>query len=282
MRIRMLVSLVFALAVTHGWAQTNVVVLVSQVHWITIHVRTPAAFESLCALLGGDLQLPVYFGPESHGARRYEALLAAPVILEVCGPFPDSPYRATNVLARYNTLTFRAATTAAATSAGLSTRGLAHEPPRTEPWDKTAVQVNVTALSSTGMPVSVMQRVEDAEGFDGQLSLLREKFREGGSLGIRGLDEIHIAYSDEKRLARWQTFLNPIASTNGSWTLHEKPALCFVRSDRDEVVALVFRVESLPRAALQLKQRGLLGESRGDMIGIAPDRACGLRILFRK
>jgi hypothetical protein len=264
-----------------GWSQGPPEALVSQVHWITLHTRTPAAFETVCALLGGELQLPVFFGPETHGPRRYQALLADPVILEVCGPFADSPYRATNVLARYNTLMFRAATSAVASSAGLSSRGLAHEPPRAEPWDKAQLAVNVTALGAPGLPVSVVERVEDAEGFNRQLRSLRDSFKDGGPLGLRGLEEVQISYSTEDELAGWRTLLGPMAPTNGLWKLAVGPGLRLVRSDRAEVAALVFRVQSLARAEQQLKQRGLLGESRAGLVSLSPERACGLKFLFR-
>jgi hypothetical protein len=41
-------------------------------------------------------------------------------------------------------------------------------------------------------------------------------------------------------------------------------------------------VESLQRAALQLNQRGLLAEIRGDAANLAPDRTGGLKILLRQ
>jgi hypothetical protein len=227
------------------------------------------------------MQLPVFFGPESHGTRRYVAFLAAPVILEVCGPFPDSPYHTTNVLARFNTLSFRTATTAAASSAELSIRGLAHEPPQSEPWDKEQRHVKVTALSAPGMPVSIAEQVEGAKALNDQLKALRDRLPKGGPLGIRDLEEIYVSYSDEKRLAQWQSFLFPNGSTNGSWTLPEKPAIRFVQSHRDEVVALVFRVQSLPCAQQHLKQRGLLGKSEGNAVAITLERTGGLQIMLR-
>ena len=71
--------------------ETDATPVVSGVHWITIHARTPEAFDSLHAMFTRDMKLPVFFGPETHGPRRYVAVGAGRVILELCGPFPTVP-----------------------------------------------------------------------------------------------------------------------------------------------------------------------------------------------
>ena len=96
-----LVVLTFVLIarIPYVQSQSEPAPVVSRVYWITLHARSLEAFDSLYDLLNQKLQLPVFFPPENHGARRYAAVLAGNVILEPCGPFADSQYRSVSVLA---------------------------------------------------------------------------------------------------------------------------------------------------------------------------------------
>lgn len=258
--------------------------IASRVYWLTIHTRTPEAFDSLHALFTRDLQLPVFFGPETHGQRRYLAVLAGHVILETCGPFPDSPYPDAKTLARVHSLFLRPHTSLAASATALASRQIQHDPPKTVPWDPTELHIKLTALSAPGMPVTLSERVKDPAALNAQFDSLRKDHaaRNAGPLSIRDLDEVHIGYSDENRLAKWQSFLHPIHPTARLWRLTEKPALCFVPHNHDEIVALVFKVESLDQAVRQLKAMNLVGTTRQTTASIAPSRACGLKILLKE
>jgi hypothetical protein len=264
--------------------QARTVPVVSRVHWITVHARTPEAFDSLYALFSRDLELPVFFSPEQHGARRYAAVLAGNVILEPCGPFPDSGYRSATILARWNTLTFRPSQSTADTQAQLKRQGVRHGSPRTEPWDGKQISVDILGVNSPGMPVTVSECVEGEQALRAKLDALRAemKSRKGGRLGIHGLDEVRIACTTEGRVAQWQAFLCPIQAAEGVWPLSLPPHLRLVRGDRDEIVALVLKVESLARAVKQLKAMDMLGAQQGNMAAIKGGRTCGLAIYLRE
>jgi hypothetical protein len=281
---RVVLVAVLALTMPVGWAraQANTSPVVSRVHWITIQTRTRGSFDAVFDLFRRDLGLPVYFGPEDHGARRYGAVLAGHVILEPCGPFPDSPFPDAGVQARFHTLTFRPRSSAGASDAGLTARGIEHLAPQAVPWEREEVQIGVTGLSAPGMPVSISERVEGSGALEAQFRSLRDGFRAGGPLGIRDLAEIHVGTSDASRREAWQRVLGPATTAAGVSSLGETPAVRLVPSDRDEVVALIFQVQSLDRARQVLKPLGLLGESQGKTIAIDPGRSCGLKILFRE
>jgi hypothetical protein len=228
--------------------------------------------------------LPVFFEPEMHGARRYATVLAGNVILEPCGPFVDSPYRSASVLARWNSLIFRPHRPTADSILRLEQLGIEHGAPRTEMWDGKQISMDVTGLGHRGMPVILSECVEGEEALNAKLGSLRDalKAAEGGPLGIHGVDEIHIGYSNDEFASRWRTFLSPLQPTDGVWHLSAKPDLRLVPADRDELVALVLKVESLDRAVSQLTTMNMLGERQEQMVAIAEGRTCGLKIYLRQ
>jgi hypothetical protein len=283
-RTLVLLAVVLIAPVSYVQSQTELTPIVSRVYWVTVHARSLEAFDSLFTLLSRDLQLPVFFQPETHGARRYAAVLAGNVILEPCGPFADSPYRSASVLARWNTLIFRPHQSTADNLTQLEQLGIEHSSPKTEMWDGKQVNVDVTGLSTPGMPVMLSECVEGEETLNAKLGSLRDALQAaaGGSLGIRGVDEIQIGYSNDEFASRWRQFLSPIQPTDGVWHLSAGPSLRLLHADRDELVALVLKVESLARAVSQLTAMNMLGERQGNMVAIAAGGACGLQIYLRE
>jgi hypothetical protein len=261
-------------------SQSEPVPVVARAYWITLHARSAETFDSLSVFLSRDLRLPVFFQPETHGERRYMAVLAGNVILELCGPFADSPYRSSAVMARWNTLSFRPTGSTADNLTRLQQRGIEHGSPQTEMWDGKQVSVKVTGLSTPGMPVMLSECVEGEETLNAKLDALRDELKAGerDSLGIRGVDEIHIGYSRDEYLSRWRALLSPIQPINGVWQLSAGAGLRLVRADRDEIVALVLKVGSLARAVDQLTARNMLGERQEHLVAIAASAACGLTI----
>ena len=268
----------------HAQSQSEPAPVVSRVYWVTIHTRSLDTFDSLYGLLSRDLKLPVFFQPETHGARRYAAVLAGNVILEPCGPFADSSYRSASVLARWSTLIFRPHRSTADSLTRLEQQGIEHGSPKTETWDGKQVNVNVTGLSTPGMLVMLSECVEGEETLNAKLGSLRDELKAGeqGSLGIRCVDEIHIGYSNDEYLSRWRALLSPIQPTDGVWQLSAGPRLRLVRADRDEIVALVLKVGSIAQAVDQLTARNMLGGKQENMVAIAEGGACGLKIYLRE
>ena len=155
-----LVVLTFVLIarIPYVQSQSEPAPVVSRVYWITLHARSLEAFDSLYDLLNQKLQLPVFFPPEntgttlrgSAGGRRHPRTVR---------PLADSRYRSVSVLApRWNTLIFRPHRHAESI-ASLGDRN-EHGSPQTEMWDGKQVNVNVTGLSTPGMPVMLGECVE--------------------------------------------------------------------------------------------------------------------------
>ena len=151
-------------------------------------------------------------------------------------------------------------------------------------WDGKQVNVNVTGLSTPGMPVMLGECVEGEETLSTKLGFLRDTLKAGagGPLGICCVEEIHIGYSNDEYLSRWRSLLSPIQPTDGVWQLSSGPHLRLVHADRDEILALVLKVGSVARVVDQLTAMNMLGEKDENTVAIAESGACGLRIYLRE
>ncbi len=81
-------------------AQTNHAVL-SAVAVLTSHVSDTNTHEGVFRFLTDVLKLPVDYGPELHGERRYAAVFAGNMFIEPCGPFSNMRYPANNFKALF-------------------------------------------------------------------------------------------------------------------------------------------------------------------------------------
>lgn len=99
--------------------------------------------------------------------------------------------------------------------------------------------------------------------------------RQGGPLGLQGTQEIVIGVKDiEAARENWRKFFAPIVPVRPDvWQLGDGPAIHLVPAERDGLLRLVWKVDSLERARAFLQERILLGkfdehEVRMDVAGL--------------
>ncbi|HZS76427.1 MAG TPA: hypothetical protein VFA41_07420 [Ktedonobacteraceae bacterium] len=99
--------------------------------------------------------------------------------------------------------------------------------------------------------------------------------RQGGPLGLQGTQEIVIGVQDiESARENWQKFFAPtIPVRPDAWQVGDGPAIHLVPAEKDGLLRLVWKVNSLERAKAFLQGRNLLGECgehevRMDIVGM--------------
>ncbi len=109
-------------------------------------------------------------------------------------------------------------------------------------------------------------------------ALLQEKH--GGSLGLEDIQNLMVGVTDPKRAqAQWQRLLAPLGPSHEEmWQFKEGPAIRLVPHQRDEILAMTWKVTSLEQARAFLQAKGMLGEVTANQITIAPETTWGLTI----
>ncbi|GHO97664.1 hypothetical protein KSF_077120 [Reticulibacter mediterranei] len=102
----------------------------------------------------------------------------------------------------------------------------------------------------------------------------------GGSLGLADVRDLVVGTSNlAQAREQWQRLFSPLAPINESeWQFESGPALRLIPHERDEIVAMTWRVASLERAHAFLQSKGMLGETTEYQITIAPETTYGLEI----
>jgi hypothetical protein len=109
-------------------------------------------------------------------------------------------------------------------------------------------------------------------------SLLQEK--RGGVLRLEYVRELIIGVTDPGRAQeQWQRLLTPLVPVReAEWQFKEGPAIHLVPHERDEMVAMIWKVASLEQAKAFLQAKGMLGEETAKQVTIAPETTYGLKI----
>jgi len=260
--------------------QEKSIPVISRVQWITVHVRTQEAFQSLYQFFNDDLQFPVFFHPEKWGNASYTAIWAQDVVFEICGPFPDSPYSDEDVMARCNTLIFRPWESGQSSALELKRRLIDHE----GPTESSLINLEVIALNTESMPVNISDSShvskKDRSRVDSLNTVLRE--RDGGPIGFKNIKEVYIGYTNDAYLKKWARFLKPFKSKENLWSLPEKPDLRFIESNSEDIRAFVFQVASLEKAKKYLRDHDMLGDVGKNWAEINKDRTNGLKIILQE
>ena len=250
--------------------------VISYIYWITMHAREPEIYDSLYQFFVHDLQLPQLFDTETYGSARYFTIRAGNVILEPCGPFEFHPDFGPEVTTRYNTLAFRPYESAATSAAILQNLGFGI----TVRDQDELLNLTVDELTTDFLPVNV-SKTAPVKNEDGLIldSLQKDLIRRGGGpLGLEYIEEVHIGYTTDEYLAKWKEFLHPLENKTNFWILPHKPNIRFIKSEREEIVALVFKVRSLASAVRYLKSKNMLGTQNGDLTEIDISWNRGIRI----
>jgi len=251
---------------------------ISRVHWITLPVKAPEVFDRLYHLFVKELKIPVFFEPETYGTKRYTGIYAGNVILEPCGPFPLEQVNGEEIHARYNTLIFCPYVNARTSAEKLEKLGFDY----TSQPNSSLINITVKELCTGRLPVHLSDscnlRPEPGERIDSLRNALREI--EGGPLGFIYIEEVHIGYKTQAYLNQWEKFLDPLKSEDDLWYLPEKPNLRFLSSEREEILALVCRVESLEKAKNYLQNANMLGTESAGRIELNLEKTYGLKIIL--
>jgi hypothetical protein len=111
-----------------------------------------------------------------------------------------------------------------------------------------------------------------------KMTLLREKH--GGSLGLEDVQTLIIGVADEeKALMQWQRLLAPLMPVRkGEWQFKEGPAIRLVPHERDEILAMTWKVASLEQASAFLQAKGMLGKVTANQITLERAATHGLEI----
>ncbi len=86
--------------------------------------------------------------------------------------------------------------------------------------------------------------------------------KHGGSLGLEDVQNLIVGVTDpEGAQAQWQRLLAPLEpSREEMWQFKEGPAIRLVPHQRDEILAMTWKVTSLKQARAFLQAKGMLGE----------------------
>lgn len=249
--------------------------IVSGASWITVHVRNDETFTMLYEFFKDELQFPVYFHPEKWGRARYTGILGGNVILEICGPYPNTPIPGTELMARCNTLIFRPYESGQASADELAKRGINYNVPSKS--DLQAIEV-----FDLEIPVNISAVKEPSDEFR-KASLRNDlKLRKGGPIGLKNIKELYIGYNSKERLDRWINLIKPAKHEKNLWYLPKEPNLRFVEDESERIRAIVFKVESLKKATDYLKCNGILGNQTKNSVEIAKIKTGGLRIILEE
>jgi hypothetical protein len=250
--------------------------IVSKAYWITVHVRDDETFDLLYKFFKDELQFPVYFHPEKWGSARYTGILAGNVVLEVCGPYPETPIPGTELMARCNTLIFEPFESVQASARELERRRIRYEgSPKPDDLQK----IHVPDLD---VPVGIWP-IKDPNSVTRRESLRADlRARNGGPIGLKNVKELYIGHNSQARLEQWINLIEPARHQRNLWYLPEEPNLRFVKDESERIRAVVFQVESLKKATDYLKRHGLLGNRSKTSVEIAKTKTGGLRLILEE
>lgn len=252
--------------------------IVSHVYWITIHAREAHIYDSLYRFFVTNLQIPQLFDTETYGSTRYFAIRAGNVILEPCGPFEFHENFGHKVMTRFNTLAFRPYESAAGSAKILKNHGF----DITVKDKDELLNLTVDELCTDFLPVNISKSGQvnkrDKAKIDSLGTVLISN--DGGPLGLQYIEEIQLGYRTKEYLEKWKKFLSPLEHNENLWILPVKPNIRFIKSEREEIIALVFKVKSLEKAAEYLKINGISGHPFHNRMEIDLDWSHGIRIIL--
>jgi hypothetical protein len=254
-------------------SQTNTTIL-SEVAVLTIHVSDTNTHDVVFHFLTDVLSLPVDYGPEMLGQRRYAAVYAGNIFIEPCGPFSNMRYPVKDFKALFFGLNCRSDNSPSSIAARLDRLKLAYE----------KLGTNVYRIQDPSIAEGVYLAV-DAHALDNSArekeaslaSVMVANQREG--LGLQYVKEIWVGYIGPGNLHAWQEFLGLKGRVSDTlWTLNKNQTIRFVRSEVPGVRAIVFKVRSLRQAEKLLKERKCFGRLVDGRIELDTAKTFGLVI----
>jgi len=241
----------------------------TKLHTVSIHVKDHQVHEGVYRFLREDLQLPLVYEPVTQGERRYVGLWAGNLVLEPCGPYANIAYATPDFGAIFCGLTFEAYKSSKQSSAQLERRHIRHKP-----LGSSFVIINDPNLCEGNLVASIMDnpdRVQEQQEHEALTLQLGES--QGGPLGLQYVSEIQVGYTVPQDIEAWESLLAPARRVGPQqWQLSAGPALRLLKSQRKEIKAVVFKVNSLEAATHYLRTNDLLGQVSQNRVQVkAPD-----------
>ncbi len=252
-------------------AQTNAL---SAVAVLTIHVSDTNTHERVFRLLTEVLKLPVDYGPEMHGGRRYAAVYAGNLFIEPCGPFAGTPSPTRDFQALFYGLNCVSTQSSPSLAACLGRLKLAYE--QASP---TLFKIQDASLAE-GAYLGIDTRVPDK-------SAREREDRLGASLaanqkdgpGFECVREIWVGYTAPGELHAWEKFLGTAGKVGDAlWRLDRNQSLRLVKADVRGVRGIVCQVQSMEKAQKYLHRENCAGRVLQGKIELEPTKTCGLQI----
>jgi hypothetical protein len=254
----------------------NSISLVSRLHTISIHIREFEIHKKIYKLLKDDLQLPAVYQPVQYGERMYAAVSAGNVYLEPCGPYSHINYTTMNFNAIFFGLTFETSHSADSIAKELDRRGILHNDPTV------FMSITDSVLCKQNLGVGFIAPKDRNRNNFLKDSLASElKNMEGGPIGLIGVEEVQVGYTDEANLNKWQDFLKPEKQINKYvWRIGDSPAIRLIKNDIKEIKGIKLKVKSLEKAVKYLAEEDLLGEVHHNKAEIKKNKTFGLTIVL--
>jgi len=103
---------------------------------------------------------------------------------------------------------------------------------------------------------------------------------DGGPLGVEEVIQLVVKYNDDRLLDEWKKLLVVEQISDGEFIYSESsPNIHFIKSDKNELELMVFKVKSLERTKKYLLSKNMLGMESAEFIETDPETFFG--VLFR-
>jgi hypothetical protein len=248
--------------------------LVSEVSVLTIHVSDTNTHDSVFHFLTDVLKLPIDYGPEMMGTRRYAAVFAGNLFIEPCGPYSNMRYPVKDFKALFYGLNCRSGQSPSLIATNLARRHIACEGESPETF-----RIQDASLSE-GIYLAVSAKARDKPGEEREASLrsaMAASNRDG--LGFEYVKEIWLGYAEPADLQAWRKFLGASGRVDDMlWRLGQNQSIRFVRSEVKGVRGIVCKVRSMEQAERYLKETRTYGRAVDGRIELDMGKTFGLLI----
>ena len=267
----LLAILAVLLPVWSTWGQTNGS-MISAVAVLTIHVSDTNVHQSVFQFLTDVLKLPVEYGPEQLGQRRYAAVYAGNMFIEPCGPFSNMEYPVKEFKALFFGLNCRSDKSSSSMAKDLERLNISYEQVSPD-----TIRVRNEILGG-GVYLAISTKPQSKSDEDQELTFQNTmKANHRAGLGLEYVKEIWLGYTEPVHLQLWNEFLGASGKVEDqTWSLNNHQRIRLVKSGAKGVVGIVWKVRSLDTAESYLKRTRCYGRSINGRIELDKNRTDGL------
>jgi hypothetical protein len=245
---------------------------------------TPEDPKGLYDFLTKELQLPPAWDYRSYGVFASGAGFAGNVNLEAA-LFEDENIKTGS---KITGIAFEPAAGTDKIILELDAAKIPHQEPRPffqgsgENKQKAWTTVGLTGLLP-GTIIFICEYHYPKKAFDEYKKMVQDALKksQGGPAGIEYVSEILLLVKDKPgALKKWQKFLAPAKEKNGCFKIGNGPAIRIVKSGKNCVRSIKFKVKSLEKARRFLKSKNLLGSDKNDTVSTDPAKTFDILFEF--